>query len=241
MQAAAPAEGTSGRLANLLEERAALLSKLIGVDPAGALESALQLQIERPSLALETRGQWNGTIEAVISDGFAGARSRTSWYLNTGQERVEMFFAGEPPRRPGIHVSAEGMRLGNRLAVAEFKEAAPNSAPSSTALSCTTIGPQNIAVLMLTMPSNRVFPPAYTKASLQDAFFGSPTDTGDAQSLNGYWKEMSYGLTSTAGQVFGPFALSQDYDYDTQSALETAAINAADSTVDFTQFTRIAL
>ncbi|HEY1220545.1 MAG: Ig-like domain-containing protein [Bryobacteraceae bacterium] len=186
------------------------------------------------------RGQWEGTIEAVISDDFAQARSSTRWYLNTGQERVEMFFAGETPRRTGIHVRVEGTRLGNRLTVMAIKQE-PLATGGSGALTCTTVGPQNIAVLMLTMPSNRSFPAAYTPANLQEAFFGSAIDTSDTQSLNGYWKEMSYGQTSATGQVFGPFALSQDYTYATQSGLATAAVNAADSTVDFTQFTRIAL
>ncbi len=248
----APLSGTSRRLAGLLQERAALLSELIGKDPARALEAALPsavtdgLRIEQPGSPLETGGQWEGTVEAAISDDFTTARSETRWYLNTGRERVEMFFTGEWPRRKGIHLSVEGMRLGNRLAIVGSREVAPGmaaqgAAASGTALSCTTVGPQNIAVLMLTMPSNQSFPPAYTKAALQDAFFGSPADTSDTQSLNGYWKEMSYGKTSAVGQVFGPFALTQDYTLDTQGDLETEAINLADSTVDFTQFTRIAL
>jgi M6 family metalloprotease-like protein len=191
--------------------------------------------------ALETRGRWEGTIEEVISDDFAGARSWIRWYLNNGQERIEMFFIGETPRRTGIHVGVEGTRLRNRLAVTAFWEEPLTAAASGTALTCTTTGPQNIAVLMLTMPSNPTFPSAYTQASLEEAFFGSSSDTSDTQSLNGYWKEMSYGQTSATGQVFGPFALSQNYDDDTQNNLLTAAIAAADSTVNFAQFTRIAL
>jgi len=52
---------------------------------------------------------------------------------------------------------------------------------------------------------------------------------------------VSYGLTSAAGQVFGPFALPQNYTCDQTGQMLTDAVNAADSTVDFTQFTRIAL
>ncbi len=251
-QAAVPLFRASQRLDGLLEERASLLAELIGKDPAKALELTLPssliegLQVGRPNPGLESRGRWDGAIETVISDDFKAKRSWTRWYLNTGLERVEMFFSGEKPSRTGINVSVEGVRLGNRMAISGVTKARPRVTQSSTAtagapLSCTTTGPQNIAVLMLTTPSNATFPPAYTKASLQEAFFGSPTDTSTTQSLNGYWKEMSYGLTSTVGQVFGPFTLSQDYNYDTQGDLLTAAINAADSTADFTQFTRLAL
>ena len=247
VQTTASAPGASQRQESLLAQRSTLLAELIGKDPAAALDSALsaaaieELQAQRPNPVLESRGQWEGTIEEAILDDFAGARSRTRWYLNTGQERVEMFFAGEKPRRTGIHVRAVGVRLGSRMAISGLQEVPQPEAASGTVLTCTTIGPQNIAVLMLTMPSNQTFPPAYTHASLQEAFFGSSSDTSNTQSLNGYWKEMSYGQTSATGQVFGPFALSQDYDGDTQNAMLTAAIAAADSTIDFTQFTRIAL
>ena len=77
--------------------------------------------------------------------------------------------------------------------------------------------------------------------SVQEGFFGSPSDTSNALSLNGFWKEVSYGQTSATGQVFGPFALTNDYGYATQSGLQTEAISVADSTVDFSQFTHIAL
>lgn len=94
---------------------------------------------------------------------------------------------------------------------------------------------------MLTMPSNQTFPAGYTQASLREAFFGSSSDTNNTSSLNGFWREMSYGQTSATGQVFGPIALSQDYTCDQSDVLAAAAINAADSAVDFTQFTRVAL
>lgn len=244
VQVRAAQPGRGKQIESLIAERAALLSELISEDPSKAVELAFPtamldgLQLEQSNLALEMRGHWEGTIEAVISDDFKGRRSTNRWYLRTGHERAELFFSGERPLRKGASVRVEGVRLGNRMAVAAFKAVTP---ATTLPLTCTTIGPQNIAVLMLTMPSNQIFPPAYTKASLQEAFFGSPTDTSNTQSLNGIWKEMSYGKTSATGQVFGPFALSQDYTYDTQGDLSQAAINAADSTVDFTQFTRIAL
>jgi hypothetical protein len=94
---------------------------------------------------------------------------------------------------------------------------------------------------MVTTPSNPTFPAGITPTSLRQAFFGSSADTHATDSLNGYWREMSYGLTSAAGQAFGPFALNQDYTCDQTSQILTAAVNAADPTVDFAQFTRIAL
>ncbi|HEY6392501.1 MAG TPA: hypothetical protein VIX89_14555, partial [Bryobacteraceae bacterium] len=78
-------------------------------------------------------------------------------------------------------------------------------------------------------------------SSLRQAFFGSFSDAHTTDSLDGYWREMSYGLTSATGQVFGPFALGQNYTCDQADQISAAAIMAADPTVDFTLFTRIAL
>jgi len=59
-------------------------------------------------------------------------------------------------------------------------------------------------------------------------------------SLNSYWEESSYGQTSATGEVFGPFALTSDFDCTDNDNLAAAAIRAA-SSVDFTQFDRVAL
>jgi M6 family metalloprotease-like protein len=135
----------------------------------------------------------------------------------------------------GDRVAVENITAGDRTVLT----LAPRDSTAPAA--CTTTGPQNVAVLMLTMPSNPAFPSGYTQASLKEAFFGGSSDTSDTDSLNGFWKEVSYGQASATGQVFGPFALSQDYTFDTQNDLSTEAINIADSTVDFARFTRIAL
>src|SRR5208283_161948 len=108
-------------------------------------------------------------------------------------------------------------------------------------LQCSTTGVQNIAVLVLTMPSSPPFPDGFTPSFFQQLFFGPSTGALATDSVNSAWREMSYGQTSAAGQIFGPFPLAQDYDCDHLPDLAAAAIDAADSTADFTQFTRVAL
>src|SRR5262245_1752820 len=62
---------------------------------------------------------------------------------------------------------------------------------------CSTTGVQNMAVLLVTFPG--VTPPAtVTPQSMHDIFFST---TG--HSLDGYWREASYGRTSATGDVFG--------------------------------------
>ena len=239
-----PGAGVSNpaRVRAILQERAAALSELYAADTKKAVELLLPQQtIDRlrsfaPPETLENRGKWDGVPEATVADDFEHHRSRTFWRMKTPEGRqFELFFAGRTPQ-PGLAIRVNGIQLGARVAVTDFVPLA-----GTTVQQCSTIGPQNIAVLMLTMPSALTFPAGYTQASLNEAFFGSSSDTSNTMSLNGFWKEMSYGQTSAVGQVFGPFALSQNYTCDQSDSLATAAIAAADGTVDFTRFTRIAM
>jgi M6 family metalloprotease-like protein len=232
------------RLADVLKRRATLLSQLMVVEPAEAIGLALPAEVAerlRASAApdtVETSGEWTGTLTMVVGDDFANSRSSTGWILSTPERIYDVVSAGRPQLRSGRSARISGVALGGRIVAQALENAA---ASSGTVQGCTTTGPQNIAVLMLTTPSNTTFPPGFTKASLEGAFFGSSTDTSNTQSLNGFWKEMSYGLASATGKVFGPFALSQDYTLGTENQLAAEAVKVADSTVDFSQFTRIAL
>jgi M6 family metalloprotease-like protein len=87
---------------------------------------------------------------------------------------------------------------------------------------CSTTGAQNVAVLLVTFPG--VTPPAnITQQSVYDMFFGT---TG--ASLDGFWKEASYGQTSASGNVFGWYILDSSYaDCSRMDLLRDAAIAAA--------------
>jgi hypothetical protein len=209
----------------LLNERSTLLRELIAADPARAL-----------AVALDSSGQWTGTASAIIEDDFVNGRSRTVWELATEEGTFEMYFAGRAPRASSSKVTIPGLRAGNRIAVAGIVEEAPVASPQ-----CTTIGPQKIAVLMVTMPGNPAFPADYTPAAVYEKFFGPATGDLRTESVNSLWQQMSDGQASATGEVFGPFRLGQDFTCDDRSALKAAAISAADPTVDFTQFNRIAL
>jgi M6 family metalloprotease-like protein len=99
---------------------------------------------------------------------------------------------------------------------------------------CSTIGVQNIAVLMVTFPGVSL-PPAVTPLSVHDTFFGT---TG--HSLDGYWREASYGQTSATGDVFGTYTLSQSYTCSTgDQMLQEAMHMAAAQGANFLHYTRI--
>jgi M6 family metalloprotease-like protein len=234
------------QFADLLRTRAQLLVELMDVDPFQAGELSLPPEVVARArrigagLAVEQSGEWTGTLETAVADDLAHGRSRSEWFLWAGGQRLQLHFGYTPHERAGATVKVNGLTVAGHVAVSGLASSAERPAVQCVQ-QCTTTGPQNIAVLMLTSPSYPSLPAGYSAASLQEAFFGSPSDARNTDSLNGYWKEMSYGQTSATGQVFGPFALGQDYTCDQTSQIETAAIAAADATVDFSQFTRIAL
>ncbi len=233
-----PAEASA-----LLTARASLMAELIAVDPAGALtmtlpgDVAAQLRRLAPNAPIESQGAWQGTAEERVEDDFAHHRSRTHWFIHTSEGKFELFFAGQHPKLPGSTIAVRGIKSLNRIAVASLTVAAANAPPQP----CKTTGAQNIAVLMLTTPGNPAFPAGFTSSYFQQEFFGSGSGSLGTDSLNRFWQETSYGLTSATGQVFGPFALSQSYTCDQSSEMAAEAIAKADPLADFTQFNRIAM
>jgi len=242
LSAAPSGSANPGQARQLLNRRAALLADLIASDPAKALTLALPQEVagrlgaDPYSGAIEVHGEWAGAAEAIVEDGRHGRSGRTLWYLHTSQGPLELYFAGQSPSQPHAAVSVRGMRSANRVAVAEIATQSAASAPP-----CLTTGVQKIAVLMLTMPSARAFPTGFDPSYFNRLFFGPSTGSITTDSVNSFWQEASYGKTSATGQVFGPFALAQDYDPSHLWDMQAAAIKAADSAADFTQFTRVVL
>ena len=229
-------------LAGVLKTRASLLSQLMVADPAMAAELALpadiaeRLRASVPPDTLETAGQWTGTLQMVIEDDFERHRSRTRWMLSTAERIYEVVSPELPKWRSGTSVRISGVALGGRIAVRAFDDTTPGG---GTTQQCTTTGVQNIAVILVTMPSLPTLAPGYTVDAVRQAFFGDPTKSPGNMTLNGWWNEASRGQISATGDVFGPFALSQDYTCDQSNDLFTAALAAADSSVDFSKFTHV--
>ena len=248
---AALAQPAAPRLVGpILERRNTLLIRLMAEDPAKALEAALpvnlaaRLRAIAPTLIVEATGEWVGRLEATVEDDFEHQYSRMRWHLRTADGRFDLHTIERITRKPGDTVHVSGLAVDGHIAAAGLTETAgaPEASPrTASQAACTTVGPQNIAVLMVTTPSNPAFPPVITPATVNRGFFGGAADMKATDSLNGFWREMSYGQTTATGQVFGPFALSQDLSCDQSEQLLTAAINAADATVDFTRYTRVAI
>jgi uncharacterized protein (TIGR03437 family) len=229
------------RLAEALKTRASLLSQLMVADPAMAAKLALPadiaegLRTSAPPDTIESRGEWTGSLVMVVADDFAHRRSSTRWILSTAERMYHIVSPAQKNWRSGASVKISGVALGERMAV----QALDDTPPYGGIAQCSTTGAQNIAVILVTMPSFPNSPPGYTVEAVQQAFFGDRTQSAGNLTLNGWWNEMSHGQIWATGTVLGPFALSQDYTCDQADDLVTAAFAAADSSVDFSQFNRV--
>jgi len=121
------------------------------------------------------------------------------------------------------------MRLGTEVAA---DGASITGAVTGAAAMCTPLGEQRSIVLLVTMPGTPA--PAITPSSVNEMFFASA-----GRSVSEFWRENSYGQAWAQGDVAGWFTLDANYSCDQTSEIRDAAIRAADSVVDFTQYSRI--
>jgi M6 family metalloprotease-like protein len=248
----------------VIGQRAEALRNLIQRDPAQALSLAFSpdtladLAAAFPGSAsqLESQGTWQGPIERWVADSADRTSSRTLTRMKVGGHALDLYFAGPEPAglTSGSMLQVTGVQVGDAAAVTTSSITSPNSAGSSmmsmaemtssglagittstasSAPMCSTTGVQNTAVLLVTFPG--VTPPAtVTPTGVSDIFFGA-----SGHSLDGFWREVSYGKTSATGNVFGWYTLDQAYTCTSTSVLVDAAIAAASADVNFLNYTRV--
>lgn len=104
----------------------------------------------------------------------------------------------------------------------------------ASAQTCSTTGEQNVAVLLVTFPG--FTPPAGADAqSMNNLFFGTAPP-----SLDGYWREVSYGQTGATGNVYGWFTLSGSYSCSNTSQFVSDSLTAAaNAGVNLQAYTRV--
>ncbi|MEO5925408.1 MAG: reprolysin-like metallopeptidase [Bryobacteraceae bacterium] len=212
-----------------MSARADAFRRLIRTDPRKAVELALNeeeaARLREWTGDVEVTGTWTGAMETRMEDDpITGSRRR--YYLTTAtDEELEVFPAQPPDLSCQQQVTVQGVRLQAEVATNAVQVAAASA-------SCSTTGVQNVAVILVNF-SSAALPANLTQAFVSNAFFG-------VNSLDTFWREASYNQTSVTGQVLGPFTLpSTVTSCASTSAIRTAAIAAADSQVDFRNFTRL--
>lgn len=243
------------RMAELLTSRQTVLSDLIAADAREAVQHALpQEEIDRLAAAfpaeaylLERHGALHGRLETVVEDGVDFASHREIHRLHTDDGRVlEMHFAGTAPESLtcNTEMTAEGVIVGGRFA-------ATQTVSQAALAGCSTIGEQRIAVILVNFPSATLS--ASVNAELiKGIFLGNAYTTSTSSpdtSVSDFWMQNSDGKTWVAAPggvggltVVGPYMLSQNYDYcSDSSALRQAAYAAANGALNFAEFHRVAI
>lgn len=246
--------------ATLLAERRGSLDALIGANPKEALRLALPedllatLSTAFPNAAgsLESRGTWQGTLEYVIQDGINVAASKEIFRLHAGGRAAELIPVGRVSGNFKCNdtVAAAGVRSGDKIVSGEVTLAA------STNATCSTIGAQKIAVIIVNLPGYPVTAP--TDLTLRGIFLGNAasgeTVTPD-RSISDFWFKNSDGKTWVNGSGAGALTivsvtLDQNYAYctcdangcsDSSGTLRRAAYTAADPYLNYADFARVVL
>jgi hypothetical protein len=243
-----------------LTERATLLRRLIALDPARAvglrLQDAAASQVRTLNLpdVLEEQGAWTGTLDHLVEDDFDNRRSQRHIILHAPAGDLELFLQEKQPLPRGDFVQVQGLRVGDRIAAATLVGvAAPASSANLaetaampgaetaalTTLDCNTLGDQKTVVIMVTTPASPAFPSGFDATYFTQKYFGGSSLSLANYSVNLFMQDASQSQTSLSGTVVGPFALGQNFTCDQSSSLLSAAIAAADPTVDFSLYRRI--
>ena len=249
----------------MVAARRDLIVKILRDDPSNARTYALDPAVRTALLAadatasslIEQERAITGELVGSVADDFEHNTSSTRYRLHTFASDTDLSFSASIPHLERLlhhQVTVRGVGLPEIMAADSLADATPAeieqlayasylagsplpSAGSPAPAACSTTGTQNIAVLLVTFPNNTPsFPTGLDQASYWNQVLFGPNP-----SVNGFWNEVSYGQTSAAGNIFGPFALPQAYDCTTTSGMQAAAIAAASGTVDFTQYNRIVI
>ena len=165
--------------ASVFDRRLTALEALVERDPKRALlmtfppELLEELIDSFPHLKnkLESHGHWQGPVEHLVVDGAGFATSKSIARMKSGNEELFLHFASKAPRFQSSDViSVRGVRAGGRIAVDEV-EATP-APTSTTTVSCSTIGPQSIAVILVNF-KNSTLPPGLTPSRVRSIFLGN--------------------------------------------------------------------
>lgn len=223
----------------LFDNRAQAFKALMRSNPKAALQLAFQADLaaalasDFPNVAarLESHGAWQGTADYVILDAPDGVTSRKDIRLYSGGQTLDVYFAaGEPPAlKCNDRLEVRGVRVDTSVAAAS----GTTSGSVAPAAVCGPSGVQSAVVLLATFPG--VTPPAaVTPQFVQDAFFGT-----SGRTVDGFWREASYGKASAAGAVHGWKTLDREYSCDEYETLRAAVVALFDSEVNFTNYSRV--
>jgi M6 family metalloprotease-like protein/uncharacterized repeat protein (TIGR01451 family) len=227
------------RLRDVIRQRQAGFAELAQADPAQALAlllpeaslAPLRVLDGEASSGLESEGAWSGPVDVVAEDDFEHHTSRIHLSLQVGNERFELFSSAPPNLRTGDTIETAGVRMGRMLLARHVSLTAKVSIAAS---GCTTTGTQHLAILLVNFQTSSINTSVINSTSM------GAIVTGGTHNLTSYWNEASYGLTSAAADVFGPFNLNADFPDGNIESVLAATLTAAGS-VNFPNYTHVVI
>ena len=201
--------------------------------------AALANQEAAPTAILANLGQSvkvSGRLVGIVQDDFTHRMSSTTWFLDLGGVKKTLTFSQPPDYRlSGAGIEVNGVSQKDAIAVISYQ--VHKLALTTKDRNIGPVGPQSMAVILVTQPSYPSLPSTFTTDAVNSLFFNT---TGS--SLNTFWQASSRGKTSLKGHVFGPFALTKEYGC-AFSGMDAEAINlaAVASGLDISQFSRYSI
>ncbi|MBM3803323.1 MAG: hypothetical protein FJW26_13560 [Acidimicrobiia bacterium] len=254
------ADALREQIRSIGRQRQEALEALIQARPAEAASLAFpeELVAELAALnsdlaaRLEIYGLWQGTVEYIVEDDEAMASHRSQRRLHTGTEVLDLQFSGDEPAglKSGDILSVRGVRSGGSVAAAGGEILASTSAAGAV---CSPTGAQKVVAILVNF-ANYSLPSSVTPELVKGILFGNAHSSSQSTpdwSIDDFWQQNSDGQTwvDVAGStVVGPYLLSRDYNNDTNgdgiyecesSAIRSAAIAAADPSVNFLNYSRV--
>jgi hypothetical protein len=209
-----------------------------------ALASALLIGGAVPAAASDGSRVVTGVISFDHADGFDTDRSEEYPMLDTGSDRLRLVGVRPEDVTAGAAVRVVGRLAGSDLVVDRAKRdisAAPALAPAGVSAAGVASTHRTIAVLLInfvdqgwTTTSPQPPQEPWTKQHVRDLYFDGPS------SVAAYYSELSDGMLSITGDVFGYYTLNvppRPCDYTGWGAAARAAAEAAG--VDLAAYTNV--
>lgn len=227
-------------LLGTLRERAVLMTDAVRSEPARASAVALAPEVlgrlravvPEADVLLEAHATLEGALDVLIPEDPAGRELAPMVQLGgTSLHAAPDVLGG---LRSALVARAEGVLAPDRghfacrtVSAVELGDGNPGSRlPQGS--QCGKLGPQRLAVILVKPPST---PDPMPAAEVQSVYFDQ-----NLRSLDGYWREVSGGRASAAGDVFGWYELDKEYACSDLAGIFNKAVAIADADVDFLDY-----
>jgi hypothetical protein len=211
-------------LTRAAKARQEFFNSIMGSNPAEVMRVAIPKSIAASlpapvKAAVEQEADVEGRLEVAIEDG--PSEARLHHFLNTGTERLELHFAGEPPTNllTGNKVRVHGVKLQQGLALTTANVTSTTTTTSSTGITSilpNTFGAQKTLVILVNFQDNNTQP--WTVATAQSVVFTTASN---------FWLENSLQQTWITGDVAGWLTLPMTSTTCDTGSIRTYALQAA--------------